>query len=75
MKGDRTLWLVFMAMLMFATGIVVFVTAKDLGEHLLAGVAIVGALAVVIANVFDNGKGRGQRDYSGDRGTDDRRDP
>lgn len=51
---NRTLWLVFVSMLMFATGVAVFITAEDTPDHLLAGVAVLGALAVVVANV--NGK-------------------
>jgi hypothetical protein len=47
----RTLWLIFVAMVMFTAGVVVFVRASSLNDHLLAGVAILGALAVVVANV------------------------
>lgn len=53
---SRTLWLVAIAMLMFAGGVVVFVRANDVDEHVLAGAAILGALAIVVTSV--NGKDR-----------------
>lgn len=64
---SRTLWLVVVAMTMFAAGLVVFIAAKDLGEHVLAGVAMLGALAIVVANVGTNGKTE-RRDYNHERG-------
>lgn len=51
----RTYYLIAMAMLMFTAGVVVQIAAESLSDRVLAGVAIVGALAVVLANV--NGKG------------------
>jgi hypothetical protein len=45
-----------MAMVMFTAGIAVYVNGGNFNDHVLAGVAILGALAVVIANVVGNGK-------------------
>lgn len=47
----RIVWLVLLAMTMFAAGVIVWVRANDTDEHILAGVAILGAIAVVLANV------------------------
>lgn len=47
----RTLYLVGLAMIMFAAGVFVQVTADSLNERVLAGVAVLGSLAVVLANV------------------------
>jgi hypothetical protein len=52
----RTLWLVIVAMIMFAAGVFVVVGGRDMEERVLGGVAILGALAVVVTNVT-NGKG------------------
>jgi len=53
---NRIAELVIIAMLMFTVGVLVFVFAKDTSEHLLGGAAILGAIAVVVANVRGNGK-------------------
>jgi len=47
----RLLWLVGAAMVMFAVGVIVVIRADNLNDHLLGGVAVLGALAVVVANV------------------------
>jgi hypothetical protein len=56
---SRTLWLVLVAMIMFAAGALVIVIAHDAGERVLGGVAILSALVVVVTNVFGNGRGHG----------------
>ena len=57
MPHDRTIWLVLVAMIMFTAGVSVYVNGGGFNDHVLAGVAILGSLAVVIANVRGNGKG------------------
>lgn len=57
---NRQLWLVFMAMVMFTAGAAVYINGGDLNDHILGGVAILGALAVVVANVTGNGNGKGK---------------
>jgi hypothetical protein len=54
----RLVYLVVMAMAMFTVGVIVVVTARDLNDHLLGGAAILGAIAVVLANVFGEPKDR-----------------
>jgi len=56
MQRDRQLWLVLMAMIMFAAGVAVYINGGNFNDHVLGGVAILGALAVVIANVAGGGK-------------------
>ena len=52
---SRTAWLVIVAMLMFSAGAAVQTLADDTADRILGAVAILGAIAVVVANV--NGKG------------------
>lgn len=54
---NRLAELVIIAMVMFTLGVLVFAFANDTSEHLLGGAAILGAIAVVVANVTGNGKG------------------
>jgi len=51
----RTLWLVLIAMIMFAAGAFVVIEARDSGERVLGGIALLGAIAVVVTNVVGNG--------------------
>jgi hypothetical protein len=54
----RTLWLVLIAMVMFAAATYVLVSARDNEERVLAAVAILGAVAVIVGNVHGNGNGK-----------------
>lgn len=47
----RVLWLVGFAMVMFTAGVFVQFSAQDASDHVLGGVAILGAFAVIVANV------------------------
>lgn len=51
---SRTVWLVVFAMAMFTAGVIVMLTARTLIDYLLGGTAILGSLAVIVANI--NGK-------------------
>src|SRR5215471_876089 len=51
----RMLWLVFVAMVMFTIGVGVFLAANDRVEHVLGAACVLGAIAVIVANVA-NGK-------------------
>lgn len=51
----RTLWLVVVAMIMFAAGAFVVAFGTNRQERILGAVAVLGSLAVVVANV-GNGK-------------------
>ena len=55
---NRTLLLMGLAMVMFAGGAAVQLTANDAAEHVLGGLAILGAVAIVIAHVSGNGNGK-----------------
>jgi peptidoglycan/LPS O-acetylase OafA/YrhL len=55
----RTIFLVLVAMVMFAAGLFVFISANDREERILGGIAVLGSVAVVVANVVGNGKGNG----------------
>lgn len=54
----RLAWLVIVAMVMFAAGVIVYVRGGNANEHILGGVAILGAVAIVVANVTGDGQGK-----------------
>ena len=57
MRHRRALWLIGVGMLMFTGGVAVIVTAKSTSDNILGAIAVLGALAVVVAN-FDRSNGR-----------------
>jgi hypothetical protein len=58
------LYLILIAAVMIAAAVIVLVFSRDLSEHLLGSIALLGGIAVLINAILDltgNGNGKGPK--------------
>jgi Na+/melibiose symporter-like transporter len=54
-NGNRKLYLIFIAMLMFAAAVVVLIQNQNLSTELLGSIAVLGSIAIVLTNITNGG--------------------